>query len=115
MLIPSKDGLYSCETKDCDFETVDLFELLDHVGVEFTWDVKVTPKYCFDLFKFLQVLSDMVDHGELDEAYDVIQSTACLFVNASSDELDDYIEETVVADEANEGIKNLERMLRENE
>ena len=114
MLFPDKDGLVSCETKDCDFSTTDLFDFLDHVGVEFTWDVRVTPKYSFDLFKFLQVLSDMVDHGDLEEAYQVVQDTAFLFVNASSDELDDFIEESVVAEEADMGIRNIERMLREN-
>ena len=114
MLFPDKDGLVNCETAGCDFSTVDLFDFLDHVGVEFTWDVRVTPKYSFDLFKFLQVLSDMVDHGDLEEAYQVIQDTGFLFVNASSDELDDFIEESVVAEEADMGIRNIERMLREN-
>ena len=114
MLFPDKDGLYSCETEDCTFKTVDLFEFLDHAGVVFTWDVRVTPRYCFDLFKFLEALSSMVDRGDLDLTYDVIQDTACLFVNASSDELDDCIEESIVAEEADTGIKNIERMLKEN-
>jgi hypothetical protein len=114
MLFPDKDGLVNCETADCDFSTTDLFDFLDHVGVEFTWDVRVTPKYSFDLFKFLQVLSDMIDHGDLEEAYQVVQDTGFLFVNASSDELDDFIEESVVAEEADMGIRNIERMLREN-
>lgn len=114
MLFPDKDGLVTCETIDCDYKTTDIFDFLDHVGVEFTWDVRVTPKYSFDLFKFFQVLSDMIDHGDLEEAYQVVQDTAFLFVNASSDELDDFIEESVVAEEADAGIKNIERMLREN-
>ena len=114
MLFPDNDGIVECETKDCDFKSADIFEFLDHVGVEFTWDVRVTPKHSFDLFKFLQVISDMVNHDELDEVYQVIQDTAYLFVNASSDELDDFIEESIVAEEAHDGIKNIERMLREN-
>jgi len=115
MLFPDKNGMVHCETKDCDFSTADLFDFLDHVGVEFTWDVRVTPKHSFDLFKFLQVLSDIIDHGEIEEAYQVIQDTGFLFVNASSDELEDYIEESIVAEEASDGIRNIERMLRENE
>jgi hypothetical protein len=114
MLFPNKDGLVKCETQDCDYETTDIFDFLDHVGVEFTWDVKVTPKYSFDLFKFFQVVSDAVNHGDLEEAYELIQDTAFLFVNASSDELDDFIEESIVAEEADMGISNIERMLREN-
>lgn len=115
MLFPNNDGQYLCETENCTFKTIDLFEFLDHVGVEFTWDVRVTPRYRFDLFNFLQAISYMVDKGDLDQAYDVIQDTACLFINASSDELDEYIEESIVADEAHDGIKNIERMLREND
>ena len=114
MLFPNEDGLVSCETTDCDYQSTDLFDFLDHVGVEFTWDVKVTPKHSFDLFKFLQVLSDTINHGELEEAYQLVQDTGFLFVNASSNELDDFIEESIVAEEASDGIKNIERMLREN-
>ena len=114
MLFPDKDGLIQCETADCDYQATDLFDFLDHVGVEFTWDVRVTPKHSFDLFQFLQVISDAVNHGDLEDAYQIIQDTAFLFVNASSDELDDFIEESIVADEADMGIKNIERMLREN-
>lgn len=112
MLFPDKDGLVHCA--DCEYETTDIFDFLDHCGVEFTWDVKVTPKYSFDLFRFFETISDAVNHGDLEEAYQMIQDTAFLFVNASSDELDDFIEETIVLDEADMGIKNIERMLREN-
>jgi hypothetical protein len=114
MLFPDKDGLVYCSTEDCDYSATDLFDFLDHVGVEFTWDVKVTPRHSFDLFAFLQVISDAVNHGDLEDAYQIIQDTGFLFVNASSDELDDYIEESIVAEEADMGIKNIERMLREN-
>lgn len=114
MLFPDKDGLLHCETSECEYDTTDLFDFLDHCGVEFTWDVRVTPKHSFDLFKFLQVISDAVNHGDLEDAYQIIQDTAFLFVNASSDELDDFIEESIVAEETEYGIKNIERMLREN-
>lgn len=114
MLFPDKDGLVYCETADCDYKTTDLFDFLDHAGVEFTWDVRVTPKYSFDLFQFLQTVSDMIDHADIEEAYQVVQDTAFLFVNASSDELDDFIEESIVAEEADMGIRNIERMLKEN-
>ena len=115
MLFPDKDGLLSCETTACDYTTTDLFDFLDHAGVEFTWDVRITPKHSFDLFQFLQVVSDAANHGDLEDVYQLVQDTAFLFVNASSDELDDFIEESIVAEEANDGIKNIERMLREND
>lgn len=114
MLFPNDDGQLQCETKDCDFKTTDLFEFLDHCGIEFTWDVRVTPKYSFDLFQFLQTLSSIVDAGDLDQAYDVIQDVGFLFTNASSGDLDDFIDECIVAEETESGISNIERMLREN-
>ena len=114
MLFPSPDGSLSCETTACEYKTTDLFEFLDHCGVEFTWDVKVTPKHSFDLFHFLELLSDSLDHGEVEESYQLVQDVSFLFVNASSDELDDFIEESIVSVEAVDGIKNIERMLREN-
>lgn len=114
MLFPDKDGLISCETADCDFDTTDLFDFLEHVGIEYTWDVKVTKKHSFDLFQFLQFLSDTINHGDLEEAYQIVQDAAFLFVNASSNQLDNFIEESIVSEEASEGIRNIERMLREN-
>jgi len=114
MLFPDKDGLVHCETADCDYDTTDLFDFLEHCGIEFTWDVRITPKHSFDLFQFFQVISDAINHGDLEEAYQMVQDTAFVFVNASSDELDDFIEESIVAEEADTGIKNIERMLKEN-
>jgi hypothetical protein len=115
MLWPNDKGFFRCENEGCGFDSNDIFDFLDHSGVEFTWGVKITPKYSFDLFEFLQYLSDTVNHGDIEDAYLIIQETALAFVNASSNELEAHIEESIVADEASAGIKHIERLLRDNQ
>lgn len=114
MLLPNDEGFYTCQQDDCDFKSVNIFDFFDHVGTEFSWDVKVASRYSFDLFKFLESLSYMLDHGDLDTAFEAVQDTACLFVNSCSEELEGFLEETMIIGEAYEGIKSLERMLKKN-
>jgi hypothetical protein len=113
MLMPV-DGHFSCQD-DCDFTTCNVFEFLDHCGVEFGWEVKLSKRYSFDLFTFLQILNDLVDKGDLDAIFDHVQSATTLMVNASDDELEDYIEEAVVASEMKDIITGAERLLKEHE
>jgi hypothetical protein len=113
MLMPV-DGHFSCQD-DCDFTTCNVFEFLDHCGVEFGWEVKLNKRYSFDLFTFLKILNELVDQGDLDGIFDHVQSATTLMVNASDDELEDYIEEAVVASEMKDIITGAERLLKEHE
>ena len=113
MLVPV-DGHFSCKD-DCDFTTCDVFEFLDHCGVEFGWSVHLNERYSFDLFTFLQILNNLVNKGDLDGIYDHVQSATTLMVNASDDDLEDYIEEAVVASEMADIISGVERLLKEND
>ena len=112
MLVPV-DGHFSCQD-DCDFTTCNVFEFLDHCGVEFGWEVKLNKRYSFDLFTFLQILSQLVDEGDLDGIFDHVQSATTLMVNASDDDLEEYIEEAVVASELKDIINGAERLLKDN-
>lgn len=113
MLLPV-DGHFSCKD-DCDFTTCDVFEFLDHCGVEFGWSVHLNERYSFDLFTFLQILNNLVNKGDLDGIYDHVQSATTLMVNASDDDLEEYIEEAVVASEMKDIISGVERLLKDND
>jgi hypothetical protein len=113
MLMPL-DGHFSCKD-DCDFTTCDVFEFLDHCGVEFGWSVHLNERYSFDLFTFLQILNELTNKGDLDGIYDHVQSATTLMVNASDDDLEDYIEEAVVASEMKDIINGVERLLKNND
>lgn len=114
MLIPV-DGHFSCSESTCDFSTCDLFEFLEHCGVEYEWGVRLNKRYSFDLFMFLSVLNDITNRGDLDAMYDHIQSAVLLMINASGDELSDFVEETVVQSEMSDVMDGIERLLKENE
>ena len=114
MLIPI-DGEFKCSEPDCDFATCDLFDFMSHCGVEYSWNVRLNKRYSFDLYMFLDVLNELANVGELDGIYDHIQSATLLLINASGDELEDFIEESVVQSEMSEVMDGIERLLRENE
>ena len=114
MLMP-EDGHFECAEDDCDFRTCDLFEFMYHCGVEYKWAVRLDKRYSFDLFEFLQILNDIIDTGDLDEAYDHIQSATLLMVNASGDDLHEFIEEAVVRSEMDNVMAGVEGLLKENE
>lgn len=114
MLMP-EDGHFECNEPDCKFTTCDLFEFMHHCGVEYTWAVKLNNRYRLDLFEFLSVLNDIVDAGDLDAAYDHIQSATLLLVNASGDDLQAFVEEAVVRSEMDNVMAGIEGLLKENE
>ena len=114
MLIPN-DGHFECSESNCDFATCDLFDFMDHCGVEYSWNVRLNKRYSFDLFMFLDAMNEMLNVGDLDGAYDHVQSATLLLINASGDELEDFIEESVVQSEMSEVLDGIERLLKENE
>lgn len=113
MLMPV-DGHFDCSEESCDFSTCDLFEFMEHCGVEYAWNVKLTKRYSFDLFLFLEMLNKLTDAGDLDAMYDHIQSATLLLINASGDELEEFIEESVVQSDIDEVFEGLERLLKDN-
>ena len=113
MLIPI-DGHFECSESNCEFATCDLYEFMEHCGVEYEWGVRLNKRYTFDLFKFLDILNDLTNVGDLDAMYDHIQSATLLMINASGDELEDFIEESVVQSEMSEVMDGIERLLKEN-
>ena len=113
MLIQNSKGQFVCEGEDYEtFKTTDVFEYLDHAGVEFKWGVKLSGKTTLDLYAMLLSINNALLVDDLDEAYDMVQSAALLLVNASSDEVDDFIEEAVVRATSKELISGIEGMLR---
>ena len=114
MLIPV-DGHFECSEPKCDFATCDLFEFMDHCGVEYSWNVRLNKRYSFDLFQFLEVLNKIVNTGDLDAMYDHVQSATLLLINSSGDELNEFIEEMIVQEEMEYVMDGIERILKENE
>jgi hypothetical protein len=88
---------------------------MEHCGVEYEWGIRLSKRYSFDMFKFLSILNDITNRGDLDAMYDHIQSATLLMINASGEELGDFIEETVVQSEMSDVMDGIERLLKENE
>ena len=114
MLMPNKSGVFECEDK-CSFATSDIFEFMDHCGIEFAWQVRLNKRFSFDLYTFLNLLNDTVNKGDLDELWDIVQDATLMMVNASEGDLEEFVEETVVASEMNNMMSDLERLLKKDD
>ncbi len=95
-------------------EMVNYTNIASDCGVEFSWGVKLSKRYSFDLFTFLQQLNDLIDVGDADAVYDHVQNATLMMVNASDDELEPFIEEMVVAAEMDDVLEGVEKLLKEN-
>lgn len=112
MLMPEDDGTFVCK-KD-KFRTDDIFEYMDHFGVEYDWMVKLNPRYNFNLFTFLKELTALLLIKDLDEAYLLAQSVSLMLVNASGEDFEEFVEEAEVISGTKEMFDQLERFLDDN-
>jgi hypothetical protein len=112
MIIPTEKG-YKCQ--DCDFNTPDIFTFLDHCDIGFEWKVRLSNQYSLELFAILDEMAHLVDHGDLDSLYDLIQSIALALVNASEGEsvLHKFINEAHTVELAADLVEGVEELLRE--
>jgi hypothetical protein len=111
MLMPNHKGKFACQ-KD-DFETDDLFAYMDHFGVEYDWMIKLSPRYNFNLFQFLSEATELILDEKYDELWEVVQSATLLFVNASGEDFEEFIEEAEVITGTESMIEQLERFLND--
>ena len=112
MLMPEDDGTFICK-KD-NFIASDIFDYMEHFGVEYDWMVKLNPRYNFNLFTFLQELTALLLENEVDEAYVLVQSVVLMLVNASGEDFDEFVEEAEVITGTKDMFEQLERFLNDN-
>ena len=116
MLMPNDDNHFICESEDCNYATCNIFDFFHHTNVEFAWSVRLSKKYSLDLFVFLQDLSDALDEGELEIAFDHVQSIALVLANsASGEDVNNFIEEAIIQSSMDDVMYGVEKMLKENE
>lgn len=114
MFLPKPDGTMTC-SKNCGFETDDVFEYLDHANIEYAWAVRLSKKYSFDMFEFLMLINEYLVRGEAEEARQHIQSAAVVMINASNNSIDEFFEEHVVQDQLPDMFNEIEKILKENQ
>ena len=112
MLMPEDDGTFVCK-KD-KFKTGNLFEYMDHFGVEYDWMVKLNPRYNFNLFTFLGELTGYILDKDWEEAYGLTQSVTLMMINASGEDFEEFVEEAEVITGAQDMFDQLERFLDDN-
>jgi hypothetical protein len=113
MLMPDEYGLFTCD--DCPYKTPDLFELLEHCETEFFWSIKLSRRYSFDLFQFLQAINELINDGEVERLKGLSQAVALAFVNSSegNNVFNKFINENIVRSNIDSVIQNLEEMLKD--
>lgn len=98
VFIPKPDGTIECDKK-CGFKTKDVFEWIDHANIEYSWGIRLDRRFTFDMFDFLYILNELLISGQYDEAKKHTQTAAILLINASNENLDKYVEESLVRQE----------------
>ena len=111
MLFPEENGTFICK-KD-DFATDNLFEYMEHFGIEYDWMVKLNPRINFNLFTFLSEMAYLLDSGKINEAWEHVQSATLLLVNAGSDDFDEFIEEAQVIASMDTLMSQVEGILKD--
>ena len=110
MLMPNDRGMYQCH--DCDYRSMDVFEFLEHCGLQYSWMVQLDKNYSFNLFNFLKEVNHLITyHSDTDESLELIQNTALLMVNATDGTLNRFMEEVTVKIGVEDMIDELEAEL----
>ena len=109
MLMPDNEGMFVCK-KD-NFITDNLFEYMNHFGVEYDWMVRLNPKFSLNLFDFLSEMSNFIDKGMFDEAWEHLQSVVLLLINASGEDFEEFVEEAQVISSSQDMFDQIERFL----
>jgi hypothetical protein len=112
MLMPEDDGTFICKRDD--FKTDNLFEYMDHFGVEYDWMVKLNSRYNFNLYTFLQELTNFIEKEDWSEVWGLTQSVTLMLVNASGEDFDEFVEEAEVITGTQSMFDQLERFLNDN-
>jgi hypothetical protein len=113
VLFPEENGTFICK-KD-DFATDNLFEYMEHFGIEYDWMVRLNHRFTLNLFSFLSEMAKLIDEGQINEAWDHLQSVTLLLINASGEDFDEFIEEAQVIAGSAEMVDQIERYLDDND
>ena len=115
MLMPDKSGHFVCQADNCEFKSCNLFDFFDHLGVDMRWKVSLSKDYSFDLFLFLQMLDDYLRDGDVVEVHENIQSAVLLLANASGDDFEEFINESIVIDGMSTLMEDIEGFLKKHD
>ena len=111
-IMPNDEGLYVCE---CDQEFGNIFEFLEHNGVEYEWGVRITKSWSFDMFEFMASIDQYLQFGDTQSIHECVQSAALTMLNASEGKFMEFMEEATVAGEMEDIYAGVERLLRKEE
>lgn len=105
---------FNCE---CGFETNNVYDMVRHQTDDddaVLWVIRLSEKYSFNLFSFLEELHSIIEEGDLDEAKFYLQATGMAFFAAMDGELDSLVQEAIVQEEVSAMDESLMRILKEN-
>lgn len=112
MLMPNEKGNYDCGNSRCKFESNDIFDYLRHMDIEYKWGIRLGNEGLFNLFSFIETLNHNINIGNLEEAYELIQSFSLMMVNASEGEFNEFLQESFLLEGTDDVVRGLENMLR---
>jgi hypothetical protein len=104
---------FTCE---CGFGTDNVYEMARHHSDEddsILWLVKLSDKYSFNLFSFLDEVYKVVSEGDIEQAKFFLQATGMAFLAAMDGDLEELVQEAIVQEELSAMDESLMRILKE--
>ena len=105
---------FTCE---CGFDTDNVYEMARHHVDDddaVLWVVRLSEKYSFNLFSFLEELYEVITEGNIEEAKFFLQATGMAFLAAMDGDLEELVQEAIVQEELSAMDESLMRILKEN-
>ena len=105
---------FCCE---CGFETNNVYEMARHQVDDdeaILWVIRLSEKYSFNLFSFLEEMYSVLEEGNIDEAKFFVQATGMAFLASMDGALDELVQEAIVQEEISVMDESLMRILKEN-
>lgn len=109
MLMPDDKGFYQCENDD--FKTRNIFAYMEHAGMDFDWMIKISKRYSFNMFTFLNEITFLLLEERYDEVWNSIQGVSLMFVNSCGDDFDEFLRETEVITTSEDMFSQIEQYL----
>lgn len=106
--------VFSCE---CGFQTNNVYQMARHQVDDddaILWVVRLSEKYSFNLFSFLEELYEVLEEDNVTEAKQFIQATGMAFLAAMDGDLENLVQESIVQEEISVMDESLMRILKEN-
>lgn len=104
---------YECNNEECRYQTDDIFDYIDHMGIDIRWVMRISPSYTMEFYAFLKELNRVLMCNDAEEGYFMVQAVTYMLFNASTNpDFEEKMNENYIKANTTDIILGLEKMLK---